>query len=363
MSQLLQRIRERLLIEPDSGRRAELLAKQAGYFARVGRFADARQTISEIRQVFGDGRSGRVTAFTMLAEGLVLQYEQLGSGAFDRIARAQLLGQAMKDREVTAISSAWRAHLEFERSDFEGSARSLRIALQSAAEDDHSARVRCAIVLFNAFALFGERSESQRWFLAGREHAVKDGDQASIDALLHSRATFGVARLRAQSCKGSLDDSAVRLARAEVSSARNLQQLTHVEAHATFIDLCDARLKIIEGDFQNAIDMLTSIRNAGPYPSGHFSQDLVELEVAYCRTKLQRATNPDESVIPIDCDSFTSLDIDDRLAVAWMSLELAKLDSRYAATPAALEHFDRVAIEYEEWLRSMQELFAEFSVA
>lgn len=361
MSQLLLRLREQLLVESDPGRRAELMAKQAGYLARIGRFEEARHTISEIRKVYGDGRSGRVTAFTMLAEGLALHFEELGSGAFDRIARAQLLGQAMKDRELTALSSAWRAHFEFEQSNFEGSVKSLRIALQTADETDHATRVRCAIVLFNAFALFGERSESQKWFLVGRDHALNEGDQASIDALLHSRATFGVARLRAQWCQGSVDNAVVALVRSEINSARNLQHLTHVTAHETYIDLCDARLKVIEGDFQKAIDLLKSIRNSGPYPVGHLSKELVDLEMAYCRASLPSTAAPGDPVHRIDLNSFAMLDIDDRMAATWMSHELAKTDARYGVVSIARKELGRVMIEYEQWVSDMRQRFSEFA--
>ena len=341
MSQLLLRIDERLHVETDPIQRAELIARQAGYMARVGGFTDARAKIAELRKVFSDGRSGRVTAFIMLAEGLVLHYEKLGTSAADRIARAQLLGQAMSDREVIAIASAWRAHLEFEDSKFELAARSIRLALQNAEAEDHATRARCAIVLFNAFALCGKRKESQYWFLTGRDHALKLGDQASLDALLHSKAVFGVAWLRSQTCKGNVDSALMTMARAEISSARNLQNLTRVEAHANYINLCDARLQIMEGNFQSAKDLLMLIRNDGPYPSGHFSQSLIDLEIAYCDCRLNRmeaAVEVFNSVLP---GSLDSLDVDDRLVAAWMTLELAKVSVRSALVDDAKKQLDK----------------------
>ena len=361
MSQLLLRIDERLLVETDPIQRAELVARQAGYMARVGRFADARAKIAELRKVFSDGRSGRVTAFIMLAEGLVLHYEKLGTSAADRIARAQLLGQAMSDREVIAIASAWRAHLEFEDSKFELAARSIRLALQNAEAEDHAARARCAIVLFNAFALCGKRKDSQYWFLTGRDHALKLGDQASLDALLHSKAVFGVAWLRSQTCKGNVDEALMMMARAEISSARNLQNLTRVEAHANYINLCDARLQIMEGNFQSAKELLILIRNDGPYPSGHFSQGLIDLEIAYCDGKLNRIEAAFEVFNSMLPGSLSSLDVDDRLVAAWMTFELAKVDVRVALLDDAKKQLDRVTGEYDSLIACLSELFAEFA--
>ena len=361
MSQLLLRIDERLLVETDPTQRAELIARQAGYMARVGRFAEARAKIVELRQVFADGRSGRVTAFIMLAEGLVQHYEQLGSSAADRIARAQLLGQAMRDREVVAITSAWRAHLEFEESKFELAARSIRLALQNAESDDHATHARCAIVLFNAFALCGKRKASQYWFLSGRDHALKLGDQASVDALLHSKAVFGVAWLRSQSCKGNIDAALMTTARAEISSARNLQNLTRVAAHANYINLCDARLQIMEGNFQSAKDLLMLIRNEGPYPSGHFNQALTDLEIAYCDCRLNRKEAAVGIFVQMLPESLGSLDVDDRLVAAWMTFELSKSDVQSRFADDAKKQLVGAIGEYDALLERLGELFAEFA--
>ena len=361
MSQLLLRIDERLLVETDPTQRAELVARQAGYLARVGRFAEAKAKILELRQVFADGRSGRVTAFIMLAEGLVQHYEQLGSSAADRIARAHLLGQAMRDREVLAITSAWRAHLEFEESKFELAARSIQLALQNAESYDHATHARCAIVLFNAFALRGDRKVSQYWFLKGRDHALKLGDQASLDALLHSKAVFGVAWLRSQTCKGDVSTDLMTMARAEISSARNLQILTGVGAHANYIDLCDARLQIMEGNFQSAKDLLMLIRNDGPYPRGHFNQDLIDLEIAYCDYRLDRIDAAAEAVAQLLPGSFDSLDVDDRLVASWMTLKLVKSDVQSSMADGAKNQFNRAVDEYDAFLDRLGELFAEFA--
>ena len=361
MSLFLVRIDERLLVEADPVIRGELVARQAGYLARLGRFNDSRAKIADLRLVFGDGRSGRVTAFIMIAEALVLHYEKLGSGASDRIARAQLLGEAMKDCEVVALASAWRAHLHFENSEFELAVRAIRLTFQNANTNDHGARVRCAVVLFNAFAICGMRRQSQYWFMDGRDHALKDGDQASIDALLHSRAAFGVAWLRAQSCKGIEDAVAMTLVRAEVASARNLQALTRVAAHPTYIDLCDARLKIMEGHFQSAKNLLMQIRNAGPFPGGHFSQRLVELEIAYCESKINRSDASLVGLAALLPGELESLDIDDRLIAAWTLFELAKVDQRFGSAEDFKDQFEKLLDNYESFVDMLRNLFAEFS--
>ena len=150
------------------------------------------------------------------------------------------------------------------------------------------------------------------------------------------------------------------MARAEISSARNLQNLTRVEAHANYIDLSDARLQILEGSFQSAKDLLMLIRNDGPYPRGHFSQGLIDLEIAYCECRLNRmeaAVNVFASIPP---GSLDSLDVDDRLVAAWMTLELAKADVRIGFAGDVKTQLDRVLAEYDAFLEFLGTLFAEF---
>lgn len=361
MSQLLHRLDERLRVEVNPNGRAELLAQIAGYLARVGRFDEAKAIISDVRSTFGDVRDGRVTVQVMLAEGLTLHFELLGAGAGDRILRAQVLAQAMGDRELNAIALAWRAHFAFEASDWRLTSELLSKAIECAADDNHAAFSRCAVVLFNAFALCGDRRQSQYWFLKGRDHALKQGDQATIDALLHSRATFGAAWLRAQNCKGIVRQEEVALARREVASARNLQNLTRIEAHVRYIDLCDARLRTIDGDYEGAINLLTELRDDGPYPRGHFSQTLVDLELAYCRAKLGHRDASDASPSFEPLDWVQELDIDDQLSAAWMLAGLSGDRYGQASKESADARLKSAVGKYDAWVAALCTHLAPFA--
>jgi tetratricopeptide (TPR) repeat protein len=328
VSRLISRIEEQLLNETDPYVRAELEAKRASYLARVGRFLESGEAIANVRRAFGDGRSGRVTALVMIAEGLLIHYEKLGSGATDRVTRSQLLGHAMKDREVVALASAWRGYLEFEDSKFDAAFRSIKQAFDNARPEDHAVWTRCAIVMSLGFALCGQLSDSQHWFMEGREHALQDGDQASIDALLHNKAAFGVAWLWAQKCKGSVDESALRRARMELASARSLQGLADVRAHSAYVDLSEARLSLLEGQYETALADLEAIASAGPFPARHFNESVLALEVAYCHASLGRVDMAIEALSKVDDDAIAALDVDDRLVAAWIAAELSQIDER-----------------------------------
>jgi hypothetical protein len=346
MSQLLIRLDRELQIATDAVRRGEIRAKTASYLARVGRFAETRALIGELRQEFGDGRSGHVTALIMLAEGLLHHYESLDPLALDRVTRSQVLGLAMNDASIVAIASAWKAHIEFEMSNFSAMVDSVSAALTHAKKSDHDVHTRVAIVLCNSFLICGDRECAQFWFLHGRDNALKDGDQASIEALQYNRAAFGLARLRAEKCLAEVAPERLSLARLEISSAKNLQVITGVRSLTSHVHLCDVRLMILEESFAAAIIALHSIRNAGPFTDRYFDQSFIDLELAFCLLKLNRLEEAFSVYSSIDWNFCQSLDIDEQLVVEWMRSAMCVADSMFGSVDDASSRFKSLAEQY-----------------
>ena len=361
MSQLLIRIEERLRTETDAQQRAELKAKVAGYMARLGRFQEAKDVIAEVRQIFGDGRSGRVTALLMIAEALTMYYERLASGSSDRVARALLLAHAMKDREVVSLASAWKGFLEFEDSKFESAFRSIDVSLAHAEETNHAAWTRNCIVLALGFSLCGDASSSHHWFLKGRHHALEEGDQVSLDALLHNKAVFGLAWLRAQRCKGMEIPQQIARARLELSSTRNLQALAGVSAHGNYVDLADARLLILEQEFEKALDALGRVAGFGPFPTGHFNHSLLALEKAFCLAKLGRYSDAQMVMALYNERELASLDVDDRLVSAWMMHELASLGPQFGDREECKANLEGAIEEQDQLIARLTSLLEPFA--
>ena len=363
MSKLLRTLEERLKVESDEYVRAEIQAKKAAYLARTGAFEDARAGIAAVRCVFGDGRSGRVTVLLMIAEALLLHFESLDAGALDRVLRAQMLAQAGRDQELIALASAWRAYLEFEKSDFESAARSIGLATTTAAENDSAARSRIAAVLSTAFALCGDLSTAQKYFHLGRDHAVKEGDQAGLDALLHNKAVFTAAHLRAANCTEQLDRASLTVIRTEVNSAKNLQQLARIESLTTYIELADARLAILEGRYAYALEKLEQLQRAGPFPKGHFGPYLGLIEQAYCLGQLDRLGDAVARLHGADEDDLSDVDADDRLVATWQLLELTKRDERFGPMLKREGEFSMARTAFLEMTERVRLAFSPFSKA
>ena len=348
MSQLIARLDRELEITSDPVKRAEILARKGSYLARIGRFSDTRAIIADLRQKFGDGRSGHVTAWIMLTEGMLHLFENISPVALDRITRAQALGLAMKDASVIAIASAWKAHLEFETSNFTAMVKSLELAMTYSSEYDHGSQARLAMVLSDSFLICGDRQSAQEWFLRSRDHALKDGDQASVEALLYNRAAFGLARLRAEHCVTNIDANQLSLARLEIASAKNLQTLIGVGALTNLVYLCEARLLILGGEFSQAIDALNGVRNAQPFASYNFSQSLIDLDVAFCLAQLDRLDEALEIYKSIEWPTFEGLDVDEQLVAAWTRYQLCVIDEAFGVPCEAKTQLERSSLKYEE---------------
>lgn len=334
MSILIQRLDSELLDAVDPQRKAELLARRACALARQGRNREALEGIQLLRRHYGDWSSGITHAWIMLAEGVVHWVADLSVHALDRVLRAQLLGTAMRDPNLIAITSAWRAHIEFERSDFDAMFRSLQVALVNASDLNRDAHSRIAIVIFNVLALCGELDRARFWYGRGHELSVQEGDQAGIDALQYNRAVLGVAWARIARFDGELSPEFLRSVRLEFETSRNYQALTRINTLERYFKLCDARLLALEGDYISALKMLRSLGGASGFAANHCSDCLIELEAAHCLYRGGDIAGSLEAFARVDFAMLLDLDIDDRFVAICIAAELSAADQRFGEASA-----------------------------
>ena len=329
MSQLLLHLEAQLSASTDPVVRGEISVQRACYLARVGRFDEAEAAILAVRKAYGDGTQARISCWLMLAEGLLEFFRDLSPRAKDRIARAQLISVAIKDPSLAAITSAWKAHIDYESSEFSSMASALRTALQFASEDDHQARARAALVIANCMFLCGDREKAQTWFMKSRTHALAAGDQATIEALLYNRASFGVACLRAERCFAAQEPELIGLVKREIASAFNLQIMLGNQALKHIIIFCEVWILVLNQEYQQALERLRGLQGAAPLQRQYYSDQLINLETVYCLHKLDRHDEALRVFEAIRTTSYDSFDIDDQLVAAWTLHELAEADPRY----------------------------------
>ena len=327
MSQLLDRIASRLLTERDESVRAELLATRAAYLGRIGLSEDALEVIRAIRQTFNDGRSGRVTCSVLVAEG-VIQYHAFNShSASDKFARALLLAEALKMPDLVGICAAWKAFIDFDLSRFESMQRSLLLIRDLGLEQHHAVQSRVAVTLMTAAILLGRTAAAKKWFHHGHHHAVSDGDLACIDGLLFNRAVFGLARQRVAWALTTFDPQACATIRAELQSARNLQSMAGITTMRGHIDLCTARLDLLEGKPGEATDALERIDGVHQFAGKHLNSTALAIDRLFALSAASRDVNVPAEIGMLDLTALDTLDPDEGLVAMTM---LAQLGARYS---------------------------------
>ena len=142
------------------------------------------------------GRMREVTAWISLVEALIHFYSNPGPRALDRLRRAHALSRAMNHPVLVPLCAAWLAHIEFNANRMEPMLQYAVEALRLAQPTHHAALARVSLVIADAFHFAGRFDLAKDWYAAVREHALADGDDAMISAMLHNVAAFRANHVR-----------------------------------------------------------------------------------------------------------------------------------------------------------------------
>lgn len=180
-----------------------LRAELAVLRARLGYAEEAEAELALLaEQQALDPRPTRA-AWLALARGLVGYYGHKNELAYQPLARAQALASAARVRPVQALAAAWLAHMHYVGNDPVLMARYAAQALQEAAADHHSARSRACLVVAQGFHYGGALEPAQHWYRRAHEHAVAEGDVATLAALMHNRAWIDATNARLERLYGA----------------------------------------------------------------------------------------------------------------------------------------------------------------
>ena len=175
-----------------------LRAERAGLLARQGQLEAAKAVIDELNAQLAWQPNTPLRAWLALAEGLHGYYSALGRGAQTSIEQAYMLAQGFGAlKRLHALAAAWLANMAFANDDMPRMATLLREALDTALPEHSGARARAALVAGYAYHFAGEPARAQPWYEASRRHAIAEGDETHLSALMHNQAWMraGQARL------------------------------------------------------------------------------------------------------------------------------------------------------------------------
>lgn len=288
-SRLLAQLASRIAAARDPVEAACLRAQRGIYLARQGKYEQARSIVDAIRGEFGARPNAEVTAWVSLVEALIHFYSQPGPKALDRLRRAHALSRAMNHPLLVPLCAAWLAHIEFNANRMEPMLQYAVEALRLAQPEHHAALARVSLVIADAFHFAGRFDLAKPWYAAVREHALAEGDDAMISAMLHNVAAFRASKTRLADSFGAADMEEAARAMMEAESTGNFDVGIGTASLSWFVPLLRAQLLTVEGRYEEAIDLFSNnLSSAG-------AQGVTRLLVsfladsAWCKFKLGRS--------------------------------------------------------------------------
>jgi hypothetical protein len=174
-----------------------LRAERAGLLARQGQLEAAKAQIDELNAQLAWQPNEPLRAWLSLAEGLHGYYSALGRGAQASIEQAYMLAQGRGSlKRLHALAAAWLANMAFANDDMARMAALVREALDVALPEHHGARARAALVAGYAYHFAADNTRAQPWYEASRRHAIADGDETHLSALMHNQAWMRASQAR-----------------------------------------------------------------------------------------------------------------------------------------------------------------------
>ncbi len=176
-----------------------LRAERAALLARQGQLERAQGVIDELNsQLAWQPRSNVVRGWVALAEGLHGYYSVIGVGGHEQVELAYKLAHdsGAAGARLRATTAAWLANLAFGDEDAARMVTLVRESLDTAAPEHRGARARATLVAGFAYHFGGQGARAQPWYDASRRHAIADGDEAHLSALMHNQAWMRAAQAR-----------------------------------------------------------------------------------------------------------------------------------------------------------------------
>lgn len=237
----------------DNIERNVLFAKKAFILARHSRGVEAKQLISDLRAV-NSAYEARLSSWIMFAEGLI-EFSETGDvkKSRDRVLRGHLIGQLIKENELTSTSAAWLGYFDFVLGKYVDCAKHLEKAFLFSTAKHSEARARAAIVLADGFCLAGDLATGREWYQRARSYAVASGDVAFQNIAIFNASSYHIGLLTVADCTSSLDKTELRFASMSSASAENLNTALGIECQPSLIPLQRAEIAVLENRWNDAI--------------------------------------------------------------------------------------------------------------
>ena len=230
-----------------------LAAERAMYQARRGYTDEVSATLVKLRRLYDSRPNISVSTWVNLCEGMTSHFNDMSPRQADKIRRAHALSKAAGLTSLCALSSAWLAHAEYLGADFESMALHVDQALRLSGKDNHGALSRASLAVAQAFHFAGRLDLALGWYASVRRHAVAEGDDAAMSALLHTMASMRAGALRQNILlrgAASCDDQHALIS---ADSALRFDAMVGLIRHVSSISILRAQILSVTGQAEDAL--------------------------------------------------------------------------------------------------------------
>jgi hypothetical protein len=224
--------------------------------ARQGHLDEARAELASIHARHDSRPTAVVSAWTSLAEGLVICFDNLGAAALDKMMRSLAISEAIRAEAILALSAAWPAQMDFSKLDFEPMLQHLSVALNTAESSQHSALSRANLVVAQAYHWAEHRDLALRWYDKARQHASTAGDESTISAVMHNMTWMRAAQARRLSVSGEFDRVHALLAQLGADSIKYFDKMIGMAALRSLVPILRAQVLLLDERFGEALALL-----------------------------------------------------------------------------------------------------------
>lgn len=328
-----EHLRNLLVVERLPESRAKILAQLAIASGQLGDEEVALQSISEIRRLV-DVDLGLASALANMAEGIVRYHQSDLSSAYRLLDRSRVISELAGRAELIAWSRTWCALVDFNELRFDSALAHLDAAVDNGAFVWPSVSARAALVVAGMLQFLSESTVCRKWYAMARQHALRDHDEATMNAALYNDASFRLMKLKLRAvCSGGLDLSEAALVRASIASAENFDAAVGSVSMPWAFSLMRAQLACVTGDYLGARRLFSEWFGALPSDFSDRHAPYLLADDVWCAVNLDQNYDIDEWIESLENLDEGTLAPDD-LAVTYMRaaqvLQLKGLDAQAA---------------------------------
>lgn len=240
----LSRLQESIRRETLADRRLELRAELTGTLARYGQLNTAAQEVNSLRAA-NTAYAPAVTAWILIAEGLVAHFESLAPQALNSFRGAHALANSIGRSDISSLAGAWMAASEYVAGKVTVAAKHAVDAILRSDSTSSASLSRAHLVIADCLSCAGSDGLASGHYALARRYASDQGDISMQSVVLFNAAAFGVAGLTIQDCLQPVPQDRIR------SVELQLQSVAHLDAGIGLSSL-DALVPLMRAEFLTA---------------------------------------------------------------------------------------------------------------